>query len=93
MTALVALKRTASLTQPQIEAWYAVLGHFPEKWINAAVIEMCLTETRFPEVGDLYTICRRRMPKEYSALGDGRETERPSKSEVKAVAERLGLEV
>jgi hypothetical protein len=54
---------------------------------------MCLTETRFPEVGDLYTICRRRMPKEYSALGDGRETERPSKSEVKAVAERLGLEV
>lgn len=93
LTALVALKRTASLTQPQIEAWYAVLGHFPEKWINAAVIEMCLTETRFPEVGDLYTICRRRLPKEYSPMGDGHETERPSRTEVRAVAKRLGLDV
>ena len=76
-----------------MKCWYAVLGQFPAKVFNAAVVELCLTQTRFPEVGDLYTICRRSIPKEYSPMGDGHETERPSRNEVRAVAQRLGLEV
>lgn len=93
IVALVALKRTANLTEAQVEAWYAVLGDFPAEVLNAAVIEMALTKERFPEVGDLYAICRRTLPKPYAAHGTGEETERPSKSEIRAVAKRLGLEV
>lgn len=93
LAALVALKRTASLDKPQIDAWYAVLGQFPARVVNAAIVELCLTEIRFPEVGDVYQICRRHLPKGYSPLGDGKETDRPSKSEIEAVAQRLGLNV
>jgi hypothetical protein len=93
MTALVALKRTADLTKPQVKAWYAVLGGFPVEVLNAAVIEIALTKERFPEVGDLYTICRRCLPKDYSPMGTGTENDRPSKKEIAAVAERLGLDV
>lgn len=93
MTALVALKRTANLTEEQVTAWYAVLSGFPAPVLNAAVIEMALTKERFPEVGDLYAICRRSLPKDYSPMGTGQENDQPSKREIRAVAERLGLEV
>jgi hypothetical protein len=74
-------------------AWYAVLAGFPVSVLNAAVLEIALTKERFPEVGDLYAICRRSLPKGYSPMGDGKENDRPSKGEIRAVAERLGLEV
>jgi hypothetical protein len=90
---LTALKRTVELTEPQIMAWHAVLAGFPSTVINAAVIELCLTENRFPEVGDLYQICRRKMPKPYSPNGEGTDMKRPTVSEVKSIAERLGLPV
>lgn len=93
MVALVALKRTADLTRPQMQAWYAILGGFPAPILNAAVIELALTKERFPEVGDLYAICRRSLPKDYSPMGDGKENDRPSRKEIAAVAERLGLEI
>lgn len=93
LACLVALKRTADLSRPQIEAWYAVLGPFPIQMINRAVLEVCLNETRFPELGDLYQICRRQMPKPYVAYGDGGDSSRPAKSEIDAIAKRLGLSV
>ena len=93
MTALAALKRTSELSDLQIEAWHAVLSGFKIETINAAIIELVLTEVRFPELGDLYTICRRSLPKSYAPLGHGKENERPSKAEVRAVAERLGMKV
>lgn len=93
MVALVALKRTVDLTETQLKAWYAVLGGFPVEVLNAAVIEMCLTETRFPEVGDLYAICRKSLPTKYATHGDGKESERLSKREIAEAAERLGLRV
>jgi hypothetical protein len=88
----VALKRTAELTAPQVRAWHAVLSVFPVEVINAAVLEMVMTETRFPEVGDLYQICRRTLPKAYSPM-EGGDPKRPSKAEIKSVADRLGLKV
>ena len=90
---LTALKRTVELTEPQIAAWHAVLGGFPAAVVNAAVIELSLTENRFPEVGDLYQICRRKIPKPYAPNGDGADMKRPAMSEVRAIAERLGLPV
>ena len=47
------------MTEPQMVAWHGVLGHFPIWILNHAVVEMACSETRFPEVGDLYQICRR----------------------------------
>jgi hypothetical protein len=90
---LTALKRTNDMTRPQVEAWFAVLGIFPVEVVNAAVIEICLTETRFPEVGDLYQICRRSIPVPYCPMGEQRTDGRPTKAEVSEVAKRLGLKV
>jgi len=88
----VALKRTADLTPPQIEAWFAVLGGFPAEVVNAAVLEVALTRERFPEVGDLYQICRRSIPRDYVPAGDTDQS-RPTRREIAAVAGRLGLRV
>lgn len=93
MATLVALKRTADLTAVQMKAWYSVLGAFPIRVVNAAIIELVLTEVRFPEVGDLYTICRRTLPKQYAPLGTGIENDKPSKAEIATIAARIGLEV
>ena len=85
------LKRSLELTKPQICAWQAVLGVFSAEIINAAVVELALTDVRFPEVGDLYQICRRRSPKAYSPHGEGTDMKRPSIKEIAMIAERLGL--
>ena len=92
IAALVALKRTADLTPPEVEAWFAVLGGFPAEIVNAAVLEVALTKDRFPEVGDLYAICRRSLPKPYVPAGDP-DQGRPTRREIAAVAGRLGLRV
>jgi len=93
------MKRTAALTDIQLEAWYGVLSGFSAAVVNMAVVEMVLTETRFPELGDLYQICLRvaikrgdiKLP--YSPHGTGDEkTSRPTDAEIRGVAERLGLE-
>jgi hypothetical protein len=99
MAHLCALKRTATLTPVQMEAWHGVLGIFGAKVINSAVIEMVLSESRFPELGDLYQICRREALKRgelklpYSPHGGDSDVKRPTKAEIAAVASRLGLEV
>jgi len=99
MAHLCAMKRTAALTDIQLEAWYGVLSGFSAAVVNMAVVEMVLTETRFPELGDLYQICLRvaikrgdiKLP--YSPHGTGDEkTSRPTDAEIRGVAERLGLE-
>lgn len=59
MISLTLLKRTSEMTAPQLNEWFSVLGQFPIWILNCAVVEMACSETRFPEVGDLYQICRR----------------------------------
>ena len=99
MAHLCALKRTAALTDVQMTAWHGVLGIFRHQVINAAVLEMVMSEARFPELGDLYQICRREAIKRgdlkipYSPHGGDQDTKKPTKSEIAAVASRLGLEV
>jgi hypothetical protein len=93
MATLTALKRTASLDDIQIQAWYAVLGGFPATIINAAVLEISLTDNRFPEVGDLYQICRRCLPRPYAPFASDTDATRPTKSEIAAIAERIGLPI
>ncbi len=81
------------MTDLQMKAWYAVLADFPATVLNRAIIEVALTKEKFPDVGDLYQICRKSLPKRYSAHGDGKECEKLAPSEIAAVAERLGLKI
>ena len=96
---LTAMKRTAELSKIQTEAWHRALGVFDAETINAAILEMALTETRFPEVGDLYQICRRRaiqsgkLKVPYSAHGGQSDSKVPTQAELKEVAARFGLRV
>lgn len=79
----------------QILAWYAALADFPINVVNRAIIELSLTETRFPELSDLYRLCRAAIPKPYfggTPPKDGSEG-RPTSEEITAIAKRLGLEV
>lgn len=99
MAHLCALKRTAGLTDLQTIAWHGVLGGFRAEIVNAAVLELVLIETRFPELGDLYQICRRRAIEcgdirlQYSPHGDAADSKVPSKADLAAIGERLGLKV
>lgn len=99
MATLAVLKRTADFTEPEVKGWYAVLSGFPAVLINSAVIEVAITATRFPEVGDVYQLCRReairrgdlKLP--YSPHGTDSDTSRPTRGEICDIAERIGLRV
>ncbi len=99
MARLCAMKRTAEMTETQLDAWHGALGGFGIGIISAAVIELALTETRFPELGDLYQICRRiaikrgeiKLP--YSPHGEVGKIDRPTEAEIRVVAAQLGMEV
>ena len=99
MAHLCAMKRTAQLTELQLDTWHSVLGGFRIEIINASVIEMVLSDARFPELGDLYRICKRKavqagdMQLPYSPNSGDKENDRPTKAEISAVADRLGLKV
>ena len=99
MAHLCAMKRTAQLTKTELTAWHAVLGLFRVEILNTAVIATVLSESRFPELGDLYQLCRKealrrgdiKLP--YSPHGGEKDITTPTAAEVGAVADRLGLKV
>ncbi len=99
MARLCAMKRTADLTENQLDAWHGALGGFGIEIVNAAVIELALTETRFPELGDLFQICRRLAIKRgdiklpYSPHGEVGKIDRPTEAEIRVVAAQLGMDV
>ena len=95
---LCALKRTANFTDLQLDAWYGALSAFPDWIINMAVLELATSETRFPEFGDVYQLCRRHAlkagvikPAEYCPSG-GEKTERKiTNDEIHTIGSALGL--
>lgn len=99
MAYLSAMKRTASLTDLQMTAWHNVLGVFDVDIVNAAVLEIALTDNRFPEVGDLYQSCRRhalkagRMKLSYPPSSSDKDEGRPQMSELREIGDRFGLPV
>ena len=90
------LKRTSDFTDAQVEGWYAVLGCFPNWMLNRAVIEMSASESRFPEVGDLYRLCRKEAIKRgiiklpYSANAGSGDVSITS-AEIRDIGAALGL--
>lgn len=94
MLALIALKRTAALTDEQAEAWYAVLCGFRVQTINRAILTVCASQERFPELSDVFQQCRRiePRPQPYNPNGDGK-VKPLYDDELCEIAARLGLEV
>jgi hypothetical protein len=98
MAHLTAMKRTADLTPIQVQTWHGALGGFAPQIVNAAVLEMALTDVRFPELGDLYQLCRAKaikaghMTEPYNPIGQPKKTEITS-AEIREIAGRLGLDV
>lgn len=98
MAHLTAMKRTADLTPVQVQTWHGALGGFAPEIINAAVLEIALTDVRFPELGDLYQLCRGKalkaglMEEPYVPNGQPKKAEITS-AEIREIAGRLGLKV
>ena len=94
MLALVALKRTAAFTEQQVEAWYAVLAGFKPKTLNRAILTVCASQERFPELSDVFQACRQIEPRErpYNPHGGG-GVKPLYEDELIEIAERLGMEV
>lgn len=99
MAHLVALKRTAALTDLQMTAWHNVLGVFDTDIVNAAVLQIALTDSKWPEVGDLFQLCRRlsfktgRVRRVYVPNGSEKDDGIPSIAEIREIANRFGLAV
>jgi hypothetical protein len=92
------LKRTADFTEIQVEAWYAGLSAFPDWIINMAVIELATSETRFPEFGDVYQLCRTHAFKnevmkrpEPGQFSDGNKERKITNNEIHTIGSALGL--
>lgn len=93
MLALTTLKRTSNFTPQQLKAWYCVLKRFPARTINLSVVELATSETRFPELADLFRLCQQKMPRAYCPLAGNDDTGKPPPSMVRQIAVDLGLEV
>lgn len=99
MAHLAALKRTAALTDLEMTAWHNALGVFDVDILNAAVLQIALTDAKWPEVGDLFQLCRKlafktgRLRREYVPNGSDRDIDMPSLAEIREIAARFGLKV
>jgi len=86
------MKRVVSLTDHQCETWLAVLSVFPESVVNAAILEIGLSEDPFPDLGKLVINCERRRRTEAGTMPqDG--VKRLGSGMVKAVADALQLKI
>lgn len=99
MAHLSAMKRTAQLTKLEMDAWHSVLGVFDPDVLNAAVLEVALNETAFPDLGNLYQSARRhamkagRLTQAYSPAGSDKDVTRTPMSELREIGDRFGLPV
>lgn len=99
MAHLSAMKRTAQLTDLEMDAWHNVLGGFDTDIVNAAVLEVALTETPFPDLGNLYQAARRhalkagRIQQAYSPSATDKDVARTPMAELRDIGERFGLPI
>lgn len=93
MVVLTTLKRTAAFTERELEGWHCVLKRFPAPILNEAVVELATSETRFPEVADLFRLCQRKMPRAYCPSRGDDDLGKPTASVVREIARELGLDV
>ena len=95
---LCALKRTANFTEVQADAWISGLSAFPDWIVNRAILELATSETRFPDFGDVYQLCRRHALKTgimkqppISQFSDGKAERKVTNDEIHTIGSALGL--
>lgn len=89
---LVASKPTMEpLSLLQTEIWYQALKEFPSEVVKFSVAELALSAEAFVNLGQVFTACRRRVPKQYSPHGSGQDAGSATKSDIRAFAESLGI--
>ena len=93
MWVLTNLKRTSAFTEEQVDAWHCALKRFPAKVLNLSVVELAVSETRFPELADLFRLCQRKMPRAYAPMAGDDDMGKPGKDVVKQIAADMGLDV
>lgn len=82
-----------------MDAWHNVLGVFDVDVVNAAVLEVALNESAFPDLGNLYQAARRhamkagRLSQAYSPSGSDKDVARTPMSELREIGDRFGLPV
>jgi hypothetical protein len=95
MSHLTALKRSADFTAEQILTWYGGLASFPAWIVNRAVIELATSTDRFPEFGDVYSLCRRQAIQkgliEQSYSPHSQVDQKITSSEIETIGAALGL--
>jgi len=69
------------------------LKRFPIRVVNLAVVELATSETRFPEVADLFRKCQAKMPRGYSAMAGDDDLGKPGPRVVEQIARDVGLDV
>ena len=80
------------LNEPQIEIWYQALREFPAVVVKRAVAELALSDVQFVNLGQVFSLCRRKVPKNYSPHGTGQDAGTATRQDVERFAESLGLE-
>lgn len=93
MLVLTTLKRTAAFTAEQVDGWHCALKRFPAKVLNLSVVELAVSETRFPELADLFRLCQRKMPRAYVPMAGDDDMGKPGKDVVRQIAQDMGLTV
>jgi hypothetical protein len=82
----------------QADAWISGLSAFPDWIVNRAILELATSETRFPDFGDVYQLCRRHAitsgvmkPPEYSPNGAEKTERKITNAEIHTIGSALGL--
>lgn len=91
---LTSAKRTSDFTQEQLRVWYAFLAGYRAATIRRAVETLVVTETRFPELSELFKLCRRIEPPDVPYGPNGTGDLRPAyEVELQAIADRIGWDI
>jgi hypothetical protein len=61
--------------------------------LNLSVVELAVSETRFPELADLFRLCQRKMPRAYVPMAGDDDMGKPGKDVVRQIAADMGLTV
>ena len=89
---LCALKNQAQFTAFAIETWAAALSVFPPEVVNAAVLDMALSQDPFPDCGKIIAKCQIEMSKK-ATIPSQADPNKPSTNTIKAVAKALGIKI
>ena len=89
---LCCVKSQAEFTQPQLAIWAAVLGQYPIKTVNQAVLYLGLSTDPFPDLSKLLARCEHIEEQKNPQVRRGEQSAEPSRQLLQNTAKALGME-